>query len=99
MADVMGIEYETKNSNKVTNIHFRHYRNTYCDILGFHSNATVEWCVIVVFPHWYNNENKCLLTMRTKRFHDARNNGSRRNNGFVQRYKNVNESITIDTAM
>jgi hypothetical protein len=23
----------------------------------------------------------------------------RSNNGFVQRYKNVNESITIDTAM
>jgi hypothetical protein len=37
--------------------------------------------------------------MKTKRFHDARNNGSRRNNGFVQRHKNVNESITIDTAM
>jgi hypothetical protein len=29
----------------------------------------------------------------------TRNNGSRRNNGFVQRYKKVNESITIDTAM
>jgi hypothetical protein len=29
----------------------------------------------------------------------SRNNGSRRNNGLVQRYKNVNESITIDTAM
>jgi hypothetical protein len=39
----------------------------YCNISGFHSNATVEWCVIVVFPHWCNNENKCLLTMKTKR--------------------------------
>jgi hypothetical protein len=39
----------------------------YCDMLGFRSNATVEWCVIVVFPHRCNNENKCLLTMKTKR--------------------------------
>jgi hypothetical protein len=31
---------------------------TYCDILGFLGNATVEWCVIVVFPRWRNNENK-----------------------------------------
>jgi hypothetical protein len=23
---------------------------TYCDISGFPGNATVEWCVIVVFP-------------------------------------------------
>jgi hypothetical protein len=69
----------------------------YCDILGFRSNATVEWCVIVVFPHWYNNENKCLRTMKTKRFHDARNNESRRNNGFVQRYKNVKRKKAFTT--
>jgi hypothetical protein len=26
-------------------------RREQCDISGFSSNATVEWCVIVVFPH------------------------------------------------
>jgi hypothetical protein len=38
-------------------------------------------------------EQKDINDMKTRRFHDARNNG------FVQRYKNVNESITIDTEM
>jgi hypothetical protein len=43
-----------------------------CDISGFPGNATVEWCVIVVFPQ-RNNENKCLLiTMKTFQ----RNNGT-----------------------
>jgi hypothetical protein len=42
-------------------------KHWYCEILGFHSTVTVEWCVIVVFPHWCNNENKCLLTIKTKR--------------------------------
>jgi hypothetical protein len=30
---------------------YRRFGETYCDISGFPGNATVEWCVIVVFPH------------------------------------------------